>query len=82
MSPSLGPTLARARPISSLATKIAGYALCACIGFAVGNFDTTDEALHGSEHYYVHTYCPKIAAKAAASAVKIDRAKRPQLAPD
>ena len=52
--------------VSYYATIVAAFVL----GMAVANGFTTQEALHGSEEYFVHKYCPKIAAKAAIAAAR------------
>lgn len=40
------------------------------LGLAMGNQHITQDALNGQSNYFVHSYTPKIAAKAAGDAVQ------------
>ena len=45
------------------------------LGMAVMNAHVTADALKGDQSYFIHKYCPKIAARAAAGAVKKEQAR-------
>lgn len=48
----------------------AGLVLAFLIGIAVSNGLATNEALQGTRSYFIHRYCPQVAAKAAQGAAE------------
>jgi hypothetical protein len=46
------------------------FVLVLFVGLAIGNYHVTKDALSGQANYFVHTYTPKVAGKAAGAAIR------------